>query len=145
MHRRLPPLAALPGGIPLMRSGLANAWLIVFVESLADFGNPIVLGGSFGVLATGVFFAVAGPHQDFGRPAVLAAVMPVVALAAFMGQRAIVGKRSYASMTGKGDAGLPSPLPNRVRRAACAVHHAATGRHRRAHRGGDPPARRPGC
>jgi iron(III) transport system permease protein len=104
--------------LPLMLPGLANAWLIVFVESLADFGNPIVLGGSFGVLSTEIFFAVVGAQQDFGRAAVLAAIMLVVALLAFVGQRAIVGKRSYVSMTGKGDSGLPSPLPNGVRRAA---------------------------
>ena len=38
--------------LPLMRPGLANAFLIGFIESIADFGNPIVLGGNFGVLAT---------------------------------------------------------------------------------------------
>ena len=30
--------------LPLILPGLANAWLVVFVESLADFGNPLVLG-----------------------------------------------------------------------------------------------------
>ncbi len=107
--------------LPLMLPGLANAWLVVFVESLADFGNPIVLGGSFGVLSTEIFFAVVGAQQDFGRAAVLAAVMLVVALVAFMIQRLVVGTRSYVSMTGKGDAGLPQPLPRRVKVVAFAV------------------------
>jgi iron(III) transport system permease protein len=31
--------------LPLMRPGLANAFLISFIESIADFGNPILLGG----------------------------------------------------------------------------------------------------
>jgi iron(III) transport system permease protein len=97
--------------LPLMLPGLANAWLVAFVESLADFGNPIVLGGSFGVLSTEIFFAVVGAQQDFGRAAVLAAVMLCVALLAFIGQRLVVGTRSYVSMTGKGDVGLPQPLP----------------------------------
>ncbi len=35
---------------PLMRPGLANAFLLGFVESMADFGNPLVLGGNFEVL-----------------------------------------------------------------------------------------------
>ncbi|HWT08704.1 MAG TPA: ABC transporter permease subunit, partial [Roseomonas sp.] len=93
--------------LPLMLPGLANAWLVAFVESLADFGNPIVLGGSFGVLSTEIFFAVVGAQQDFGRAAVLAAVMLVVALVAFILQRMVIGTRCYVSMTGKGDVGLP--------------------------------------
>src|SRR3989449_691878 len=32
--------------LPLMRPGLANAFLLGFIESLADFGNPLVLGGN---------------------------------------------------------------------------------------------------
>jgi len=107
--------------LPLMLPGLANAWLVVFVESLADFGNPIVLGGSFGVLSTEIFFAVVGAQQDFGRAAALAGVMLMVALTAFLLQRRLVGRRSYVAMTGKGDAGLPVPLPDGVRRAAFAI------------------------
>lgn len=107
--------------LPLMLPGLANAWLVSFVESLADFGNPIVLGGSFGVLSTEIFFAVVGAQQDFGRAAALAAIMLAVALLAFTLQRVAVGSRSYVSMTGKGDTGLPTPLPRPVRNLAYAV------------------------
>ena len=46
--------------LPLMAPGLANAFLIGFIESMADFGNPLVLGGSGGVLSTEIFFAVVG-------------------------------------------------------------------------------------
>ncbi|BBK39065.1 iron ABC transporter permease [Allostella sp. ATCC 35155] len=100
--------------LPLMRPGLANAWLVVFVESLADFGNPIVLGGSFGVLSTEIFFAVVGAQTDFGRAAMLALVLLTFALAAFFLQRAVLGRRSYVSLSGKGDSGLPTPLPRPV-------------------------------
>ena len=55
-----------------MRPGLANAFLLGFVESLADFGNPLVLGGNFEVLSTKIFFAVVGAAHDQGRAAVLA-------------------------------------------------------------------------
>ncbi len=107
--------------LPLMIPGLANAWLVVFVESLADFGNPIVLGGSYGVLSTEIFFAVVGAQQDFGRAAVLAGIMLVVGLCAFLLQRAVVGRRSYVSVTGKGDAGLQQTLPRPVKIVAFAV------------------------
>jgi iron(III) transport system permease protein len=106
---------------PLMLPGLANAWLVVFVESLADFGNPIVLGGSFGVLSTEIFFSVVGAQQDFGRAGVLAAILLVLALAAFMIQRKVVGARSYVSMTGKGDTGLQQSLPAPIKRAAFGI------------------------
>ena len=55
---------------PLIRPGVANAFLIGFVESLADFGNPLVLGGNFDVLSTDIFFAVVGAQHDPGRAAV---------------------------------------------------------------------------
>ena len=107
--------------LPLMRPGLANAFLVVFIESIADFGNPIVLGGSFGVLSTEIFFAVVGAQADFGRSATLASILLVYALAAFFLQRRVVGRASYVSMSGKGDAGLASPLPPAVARTAFAI------------------------
>ena len=35
--------------LPLMKPGLANAFLVGFIESIADFGNPIVVGGRYGL------------------------------------------------------------------------------------------------
>lgn len=107
--------------LPLMLPGLANAWLVVFIESLADFGNPILLGGSMGVLSTEIFFAVVGAQADFGRAGTLAVVLLVFALIAFFAQRSILGKRSYVSMTGKGDGGLATALPSRIKFTAFAV------------------------
>ena len=57
--------------LPLMRPGLANAFLISFIESIADFGNPILLGGNFSVLSTEIFFSVVGAQLDPGRAATL--------------------------------------------------------------------------
>jgi len=104
--------------LPLMLPGLANAFLVGFIESIADFGNPIVLGGDYGVLSTEIYFAVVGAQLDYGRAAALALLLLGFALAAFFLQRRIVGGRSYATISGKGDAGLPTPLPRGVRRAA---------------------------
>jgi iron(III) transport system permease protein len=53
--------------LPLMRPGLANAFLLGFIESLADFGNPLVLGGNFNVLSTEIFFAIVGAVADPAR------------------------------------------------------------------------------
>jgi iron(III) transport system permease protein len=107
--------------LPLIRPGLANAFLLGFVESLADFGNPLVLGGNFEVLSTKIFFAVVGAATDQGRAAVLAIVLLAFTLAAFWAQQLWVGKKVYTTVTGKGDAGLPLPLPRRVAWACYAV------------------------
>jgi iron(III) transport system permease protein len=96
---------------PLLRPALANAFLLGFVESLADFANPIVLAGNFEVLSTKIFFAVAGAQHDPGRAAALATVLLGLTLLAFWLQQRWVGKLSYVTVTGKGDGGLPGKLP----------------------------------
>jgi iron(III) transport system permease protein len=104
--------------MPLMRPGLANAFLVGFIESIADFGNPIVLGGNFGVLSTEIYFAVVGAQLDYGRAAALALLLLALALGAFFVQRRVVGTHSYATISGKGDSGLATQLPDAARRAA---------------------------
>jgi iron(III) transport system permease protein len=100
--------------LPLMRPGLANAFLLGFVESMADFGNPLVLGGNFDVLSTKIFFAVVGAAHDQSRAAVLSIVLLGFTLAAFYAQYAWLGQRVYTTVTGKGDSGIPVPLPRRA-------------------------------
>ena len=94
--------------LPLMRPGLANAFLLGFIESMADFGNPLVLGGNFDVLSTEIFFAIVGAQYDQGRAAVLALVLLAFTLAAFYAQRFWLGRKSYTTMTGKGRFRRPS-------------------------------------
>jgi len=102
--------------LPLMRPGIANAFLISFIESIADFGNPIILGGNFGVLSTEIFFSVVGAQLDQGRAATLGIVLLLFALAAFFLQRRAIGRKVYTALGGKGDSGLPTPLPDTTRR-----------------------------
>jgi len=97
---------------PLLRPGLANAFLIGFVESMADFANPLVIGGNFSVLSTEIFFAVVGAAHDQGRAAVLALVLLIFTLAAFGAQHVWLSGARYTTVSGKGDSGLPSPLPS---------------------------------
>ena len=98
--------------LPLMRPGLANAFLIGFIESMADFGNPLVLGGNFDVLSTEIFFAIVGAQYDQAQAAVLAIVLLIFTLSAFYAQRMWLGKKSYTTVAGKGDAGVHPPLPS---------------------------------
>lgn len=100
--------------LPLMRPGLANAFLLGFIESMADFGNPLVLGGNYEVLSTEIFFAIVGAQHDEGRAAVLAIILLGFTLLAFWAQQQWLGRRTYTTVTGKGDVGIPLPLPRPV-------------------------------
>lgn len=97
--------------LPLMAPGLANAFLIGFIESMADFGNPLVLGGSHGVLSTEIFFAVVGSQNDPSRAAVLAIILLCFTLTAFIAQRVWLSGKNFATVTGKGDSGAHIALP----------------------------------
>jgi iron(III) transport system permease protein len=96
--------------LPLLRPGLANAFLLTIIESLADFGNPIVLGGEFEVLSTEIYFSIIG-RFDQTLAAVLGIVLLTFSLAAFLLQQFWLGKRSYVTVTGKPPSGRPMPLP----------------------------------
>ena len=80
--------------LPLIRPGLANAFLLGFIESMADFGNPLVLGGNLDVLSTEIFFAIVGAQYDQSGAAILATILLGFTLLAFYFQRFWLGKRA---------------------------------------------------
>ena len=100
--------------LPLLKPGLANAFLVGFIESIADFGNPIILGGGYSVLSTEIFFAIVGASLDQGMAAALALVLTFFALTVFFIQRKVLGSTSFTTVSGKGDAGIPMKLPSAV-------------------------------
>ena len=107
--------------LPLLKPGLANAFLVGFIESMADFGNPIVVGGQFSVLSTEIFFAIVGAQYDQGRAASLAWILTFFALTVFAIQRGVLGSKSYTTVSGKGDGGIPMALPASVKRVVYAT------------------------
>jgi iron(III) transport system permease protein len=106
---------------PLVRPAIANAVLLGFVESLADFANPLVLSGNFEVLSTKIFFAIAGAQHDTSRAAILAVTLLLLTVGIFALQQRWIGKASYTSVSGKGDSGLPAALPTGVKWGALAL------------------------
>ncbi len=86
---------------PLSLPGIASAFLVVFIESLADFGNPLVLAGSrFPMLATQAYLEITG---SFNLPlgAALAVVLLIPSVTAFIIQRYFIQRRQYTTVTGK--------------------------------------------
>lgn len=69
--------------IPLARPGIIVAALLTFVKSLADFGTPIIIGGSFNVLATEAYLNVIA-YFNLPRAAALNVLLLIPALLAFI-------------------------------------------------------------
>lgn len=99
--------------VPLAAPGLASAALLISIFVLADFGNPLILGGDFHVLATEAYLQVVGQY-NMEMAAVLGTVLLVPSLTFFLAQRWWLGRRVYTTITGR-----PSGLE--ARRAAPAV------------------------
>ena len=73
------------------------------------------------MLSTEIFFAIVGAQNDQGRAAVLAIVLLFFTLGAFHAQRRWLGRKSYTTLTGKGDAGLHPTLPGTLKWSIYAV------------------------
>ena len=87
--------------LPLAVPGLANAFLLLFSASLADFATPLILAGnSFPVLPTQAYLQITGLF-DLKGGAVLSFVLLVPALAVYLLQRYWVSRRYYVTITGK--------------------------------------------
>ena len=86
--------------LPLLIPGIAGSFLLLFVESLADLGNPLLLGGNTTVLSVEIFLAVNGLF-DQQKGAALSLVLLIPTLTVFLLQRYYVSRRSYIAVTGK--------------------------------------------
>jgi iron(III) transport system permease protein len=90
--------------LPLTVPGLANAFLLLFAASLADFATPLILGGNvFPVLPTQAYLQITGLF-DLKGGAVLSFALLVPAFAIYLLQRYWVSRRYYVTVTGKSGA-----------------------------------------
>jgi iron(III) transport system permease protein len=86
--------------LPLLAPGIASAFLLLFVEALADLGNPLVLGGNFTVLASRMYIAIVGEY-NLTAGSVLAVMLLVPALVVYFVHRYYSNKASIVSVSGK--------------------------------------------
>jgi iron(III) transport system permease protein len=86
--------------LPLLIPGIAGSFLLLFVESLADLGNPLFIAGNTTVLSAQIFLAVIGEY-DYQKASALSFVLIIPTLILFLVQRYYVNRRSYISITGK--------------------------------------------
>lgn len=86
--------------LPLAMPGIFAAWLLVFVTSLTDFGNPMVIGGDFDVMSVLAYMEFTGMN-NFPRGTALAILLLIPTVTIYMVQKYILGKKSYTTITGK--------------------------------------------
>ena len=91
--------------LPLLVPGLANSFLLIFIQVVADFSNAMVISGNFTTLAAQVYMQAMGNYDTRGGFA-LASVLLTISILMFVIQKYWVSGRSYVTVTGK---------PSRVR------------------------------
>ncbi len=86
--------------LPLLLPGLGNAFLVTFIESIADFANPMIIGGSYDTLATTIYLQITGAYDKEGAAA-MAIVLLTITLLMFAVQKYYLEKKTAATLTGK--------------------------------------------
>ena len=85
---------------PLMIPGIANAFLVIFIQTIADFSNPMVIGGNFTTVAVQVYLQGIG-NYDMGSATALSIILVLISLSIFVTQKYYVSNKSYVTVTGK--------------------------------------------
>ena len=86
--------------LPLILPGLGNAFLVTFIESIADFANPMIIGGSYDTLATTIYLQITGAYDKQGAAA-MAVVLLCITLLMFIVQKYYLEAKSTATLSGK--------------------------------------------
>ncbi len=86
--------------LPLVLPGLGNAFLVTFIESIADFANPMIIGGSYDTLATTIYLQITGAYDKQGAAA-MAVVLLCITLLMFVVQKYVLEAKSTATLSGK--------------------------------------------
>ena len=85
---------------PLSLPGIISGALLVFIQSLEDFSNPATIGGDYTTLSIEVYNIITGSY-DMRRGSVLAILLLVPAVIAYLLNKYWVNKKSFVTVTGK--------------------------------------------
>jgi iron(III) transport system permease protein len=96
--------------LPLARPAVAGAALVVAIYVLADFANPLIIGGDFPLLATEAWYRIDG-WGDVRGATLLASTLLPPALVFFVVERYWVSRRSYTVISGRGSTLDRAPMP----------------------------------
>lgn len=99
---------------PLLLPGIGNAFLVSFIESVADFANPMIIGGNFDTLATSIYLQLTGAYDKSGATA-MAVVLLVISMGLFILEKYWLERKSVATLTGKATRGRSAITDSSVR------------------------------
>ncbi|MEO5764376.1 MAG: ABC transporter permease subunit [Casimicrobiaceae bacterium] len=83
--------------LPSSKYGLLSATFVVFTIVITDFGNPMVIGGDYNVLATEIYNQVSG-QANFEMGAVIGVILLIPAALAVIAEKWIM-RRHYATVS----------------------------------------------
>ncbi|MCS4470659.1 ABC transporter permease subunit [Clostridium botulinum] len=86
--------------LPIIKPGIIVSALLAFVRSLSDFGTPMIIGGSFQVLATEVYMNIIA-NGNFGMAAAMSVLILIPSLIAFLIYRFYMSKFEIFSKDSK--------------------------------------------
>jgi iron(III) transport system permease protein len=86
--------------IPLAAPGLLKAALLVFVMTIAEFGNPAILGGRTPFLAPDTYLMITG-EADFNMASVLSVVLIAPCILIFILHNFVLAGKGYTTIVGK--------------------------------------------
>lgn len=99
--------------LPLASTGIFKAALLVFVMALADFSNPIIIGGKTPFLASDAYLLVTG-QQNLEMGAVLGVFLIIPSLLVFLFQTYYLKDTDTTSIDGSSGAGN-APISNKIK------------------------------
>jgi iron(III) transport system permease protein len=95
--------------IPLAAPGILKAGLLVFVMTIAEFGNPAILGGRTPFLAPDAYLAITG-EGDFNMASVLSVVLITPCVLIFILHNYMLKGKGYTTIVGKPTAVEPREM-----------------------------------
>jgi iron(III) transport system permease protein len=98
--------------LPMTQPGLVRSVILVFMLTMTDFGNPLVIGRDIPVLA-GILYDEMTGFQNTSLAAALAVWMIVPALVVYVAVERLGRRKRFASAVGTAPE-LPVPAPARV-------------------------------
>lgn len=93
--------------LPLMLPGLGNSFLVTFLESCADFANPMMVGGNVDTMATAIYLQYTGGFStgSAGNAAAMAMILLVITTTFFLLQKYVLEAKTVTTLTGKASRG----------------------------------------
>lgn len=99
---------------PLVTPAIMTAFLLNFISSISDFGNPMLIGAGFQLLAPQAYIQLTELF-DLQLGSALAMLLVIPALVAFALQHWISNRRSYVTVTSGARTGQVRKLPGWVK------------------------------